>query len=577
MTLIGSTNRVLFFLMVASLPWGWQAICARPSVSQDGVQVRLGVERSDANSREAHRQLVAKTKQGTIDVYFVGDSITRRWGATDYPAFLEHWKSNFHGWNAANFGWGSDTTQNMLWRMQNGELEGVQPRVFVLQGGTNNLPSSGSASEAKIDEIVGDLKAIVALFRHASPNATVILTGVFPRNQNPNLTQSIKQINDRLAQMADGKQIRWININAQIGDAEGKLLPGMSEDGLHLNLKSYQVWADALHPILSEVLGPRKSEDHAPPPTGDPSAAKRTAIVASTSSTSSTNQRTASTTKSDQRGLRPSTPGGADVPEVLRIPRPTEDELEIVKRAWASFVQSADSRTKEVLQSFPNLVEVREPRPNTAIVPNLLQFFRQKHESNKVIAKQGGWDLLFMGDSITDFWRNADGPFAGKPVFDQYFGMLRVANFGIAGDTTQGVLYRLKHGEGEGFQPKAVMLMIGTNNTGNHTAPEIAEGIGAVVLEVQNRFPESKTLLLAVFPRGDAKDPVRGKIQEINQLISRLHDGKRVHYLDIGDKFLDSNGNIPKDVMTDALHPSTKGYEIWAQAVQSKLVELMQR
>ena len=119
------------------------------------------------------------------------------------------------------------------------------------------------------------------------------------------------------------------------------------------------------------------------------------------------------------------------------------------------------------------------------------------------------------------------------------------------------------------------MLMIGTNNTGANTAPEIAEGIGAIVLELQKRFANARILLLAVFPRGSAEGPVREKISEVNQIISKLHDGDRVVYLDIGEEFLDSNGNIPQDVMVDGLHPSAKGYEIWAEAVEEPLAELM--
>ncbi|MEO9595659.1 GDSL-type esterase/lipase family protein, partial [Rhodopirellula bahusiensis] len=228
-----------------------------------------------------------------------------------------------------------------------------------------------------------------------------------------------------------------------------------------------------------------------------------------------------------------------------------------------------------VLKEFPTLVEVRVPRPNSANVPGLAPFFRQKHQQNVAVAKQGKAEILFMGDSITDFWRNDNGPFAGKKVFEESFGKWNVANFGIAGDTTQGVLYRLQNGEGEGINPKAIMLMIGTNNTGQNTAPEIAEGIGAIVLDMQKRFIDSKILLLAVFPRGKAGDPVRDKIAEINKAISRLHDGDRIHYLDIGEKFLDEDGNIPPDVMVDSLHPSQKGYEIWAKAVKQPLENLM--
>jgi lysophospholipase L1-like esterase len=265
----------------------------------------------------------------------------------------------------------------------------------------------------------------------------------------------------------------------------------------------------------------------------------------------------------------------APVPKAVAIPRPTGEEVQLAERSLAKFLETADPAVKAINEKFPGLIAVRVPPPNSATVPNLAQFFQKKHEANLEVAKQGDSDVLFMGDSITDFWRNAEGNFAGKPVLDKYFGNLKVANFGIAGDTTQGVLYRLQHGEGQGFSPKAVMLMIGTNNTGRNTGPEIAEGIGAIVLELQKDFPKAKILLLGIFPRAAANDPVRATIAEINGIIAKLHDGDRVHYLDIGSKFLDAAGNIPKDVMSDALHPTTKGYEIWAEAVKEPLADLM--
>jgi lysophospholipase L1-like esterase len=227
------------------------------------------------------------------------------------------------------------------------------------------------------------------------------------------------------------------------------------------------------------------------------------------------------------------------------------------------------------VETYPGVLEVRTPPPNTAIVPNLAQFFRAKHEQNLEVARQGDVELLLMGDSITDFWRNTDGAFAGKRVLDEQFGQWKIGNFGIAGDTTQGVLYRLDNGEGTGFEPRAVMLMIGTNNTARNTAPEIAEGIGAIVLNLRNNFPDAKILLLGIFPRSGADDPVRATIKEINERIARLHDGKSVHYLDIGAEFLDDQGNIPASVMSDGLHPSTEGYRIWANAVKEPLTQLM--
>jgi len=199
----------------------------------------------------------------------------------------------------------------------------------------------------------------------------------------------------------------------------------------------------------------------------------------------------------------------APVPSAVAIARPTADEVQLAERSLAKFFETADPSVKAINQKYPGLIAVRVPPPNTAIVPNLAPFFQNKHRANLEVAKQGDIEVLFMGDSITDFWRNAEGNMAGKPVCDKYFGDMKVANFGIAGDTTQGVLYRLQHGEGQGFSPKAVMLMIGTNNTGRNTAAEIAEAIGAIVLEMQKDFPNAKILLLEIIPRYDAKDAAR--------------------------------------------------------------------
>jgi len=268
--------------------------------------------------------------------------------------------------------------------------------------------------------------------------------------------------------------------------------------------------------------------------------------------------------------------GEAEVPPAVAMPRPAEDELARARELFDQFTGGLSSDDRGMLERYPRMLEVTAPI-NSAIVPNLAPFFRTKHEQNLEVARAGDVELLLMGDSITDFWRNEDGNFAGKPVLDEYFGHWKIANFGIAGDTTQGVLYRLQNGEGEGFSPRAVMLMIGTNNTARNNAAEIAEGIGAVVLELENRFADAEILLLAVFPRGRADDPVREEIAEINQIIARLDDRERVHYLDIGDVFLDADGNIPAEVMSDGLHPGPAGYRLWAEAVEQPLTDLMAR
>jgi lysophospholipase L1-like esterase len=264
------------------------------------------------------------------------------------------------------------------------------------------------------------------------------------------------------------------------------------------------------------------------------------------------------------------------VPAAVAMPRPTPAEMDAARAALARMVASAEPETRALVQKYPKLIEVR-PIQNTAIIPNLADGFRTKHAANVEVAKKGEAEVLFMGDSITDFWRNETGAYAGKPVQDKYFGQWKVANFGIAGDTTQGVLYRLNNGEGAGINPRAVMLMIGTNNTSSNTAGEIAEGVGAVVQSLQTKFPQAKILLLAIFPRGNPGDPARATIAQINRSIAKLADGERVQYLDIGAGFLDASENIPADVMSDKLHPGPKGYEIWAKAVIEPITKMMAR
>jgi len=235
------------------------------------------VARTDANSRTAHEQLLDKAKKGRIDVYFVGDSITRRWGATDYPEFLANWRRNFHGWNAANFGWGGDTVRNILWRLRNGELDGVHPKVIVLMAGTNDIGGAAprGGDEARVAAITAGIKALLDVCREKAPDSVIILMGITPRNDNPAAMPIINKVNERIAQFADGKKVRYLNINDKLADKEGKFLEGMSPDRLHLSAKGYQVWADALKPILTEILGPPAKDDLAPPPTGDPRATPR--------------------------------------------------------------------------------------------------------------------------------------------------------------------------------------------------------------------------------------------------------------------------------------------------------------
>ena len=263
----------------------------------------------------------------------------------------------------------------------------------------------------------------------------------------------------------------------------------------------------------------------------------------------------------------------APVPPEVAIPRPTPAELEQVNSALKRLIDGDKSPAQPLLRKFESLMLLQPPRMNVAATfTQTNQRMGPRHEGFVATARQGNIDLLLHGDSITDWWLQD----ANKPMFDKYFGTIRTADFAVAGDTTQGVLWGLRNGEGQGFQPKAVMLMIGTNNTGQSTGPEIAEGVGAVVMELRRNFPSAKILLLAIFPRGVPGDPVRDKIAEVNRIISKLDDQKNVFYMDIGGKFLDDKGVfLPESFRPDNLHPQAKGYDIWGEAVSAKLAELM--
>ena len=206
-------------------------------------------------------------------------------------------------------------------------------------------------------------------------------------------------------------------------------------------------------------------------------------------------------------------------------------------------------------------------------------WWMKMHQSFVDRAKKKDVDLLFLGDSITQGWGE-------NPVWKRYYAPRVAANFGIGGDRTQHVLWRIEHGEIDGINPRVAVLMIGTNNVGANTPEEIAEGVKAIVAKLREKLPMTKVLVVGVFPRGF--DRSREFIQtheagkasptpgQINALIARLDDGKMIKYLDINKSFLNDDGMIPKSLMPDYLHLSEAGYRRWAEAIEPTLWELMQ-
>lgn len=195
-----------------------------------------------------------------------------------------------------------------------------------------------------------------------------------------------------------------------------------------------------------------------------------------------------------------------------------------------------------------------------------------RHEGFVAQTQRGGIDLLFVGDSITDGWRKK-----GAAVWDHYYAPRRAANYGIGGDRTQHVLWRLQYGELTGLNPKVTVLMIGTNNSKEDSPADIAAAIQLIVREIRARCPKTKVLLLAVFPRNRPTDTPEqlATLRKINEIIARLDDGKKVRFLDINKVFLGPDGKVPADIMPDFLHPNERGYQLWAEAMEPTLAKML--
>ena len=207
------------------------------------------------------------------------------------------------------------------------------------------------------------------------------------------------------------------------------------------------------------------------------------------------------------------------------------------------------------------------PVPRTGGATN-----RQTQVLQRAKDNPGPCDIAFIGDSITQGWEGS-----GKGVWQKFYGPRKCLNFGVGGDRTQHVLWRFENGQLDGLKPKVAVLMIGTNNSNkdDNTEADILAGVKAIVQQLRTRLPDTKVVVVSIFPRGQTFSPQRGKILQVNQALAKLADGQNVHYLDFGSQLIEADGSISKAVMPDYLHLSERGYQIWAEALEPKLKELL--
>lgn len=205
------------------------------------------------------------------------------------------------------------------------------------------------------------------------------------------------------------------------------------------------------------------------------------------------------------------------------------------------------------------------PRPGT---------WNDRHQLiNQRVAEAGAKaQVAFIGDSITQGWEGE-----GKAVWARYYAPRQAVNLGISGDRTQHVLWRLDHGNIAGLNPKAAVIMIGTNNSNNedNTPGQIVDGVTAIVRKLREKLPQTKLLLVAIFPRNENYSVQRGKVAQVNQVLRKLADDQWVYWIDFGHLYLDQDGLIPREIMPDYLHLTAKGYAMWAEAIEPTLAKLI--
>ncbi|MBN1887586.1 MAG: hypothetical protein JW850_06335 [Thermoflexales bacterium] len=205
------------------------------------------------------------------------------------------------------------------------------------------------------------------------------------------------------------------------------------------------------------------------------------------------------------------------------------------------------------------------------------EHFIERHATFLKRIKEGPIGLLFLGDSITRRWVDVPG------LWNHYFARYRPANFGVGGDVTQSLLWRVQHGEIDDIDPRVIVLLIGTNNVPTHTGADIAAAIRQVVDMIRMKLPETKILLLAILPRGpqrqdraDANNPYyMDIIHTANAELAKLDNGDSIRFLDMGSQFIGPDGNIQTAFMPDQLHLVEPGYKIWGEAMKELLEEMI--
>ncbi len=434
----------------------------------------------------------ALVKAGGSKVVFLGDDFFLQWE----QEYWRDWEKQFglEPYRALNLGFAEDRTENLLWRINHGQLDGYEAKVIVLMAGGMNTVVRDRAHEPPIDTIVS-VKAVLDAVRAKQPKARIVLCGILPSGatpDDPNRRRN-QMVNKEIRKFADDLTVFWCDVWDRLLTRDGRLLREVAPDLRHPTEIAYYVFTEAVKPLVNDALNAKPGE----------------------------------------------------------LPRVTSRGVSRIDEA--------------VFSDEP--IETLIPSCNRIMTRGYTSKFgwyeRRLAEKANARVQSDEYDLVFIGDSITQNW---DGP--GRPVLDRLSKKYRILTLGYGGDMTEHVIWRLQNGELDGYRAKLITLLIGTNNAwrGDRIS-DVRDGVAKIIAIIREKHPESKILLMALFPR-DEEGTGYGRLhcKWISEAIRPLAMGDDIRWLDIGMKLMRRDGTISREMMSDLLHPGTKGYEIWAEA-----------
>lgn len=452
--------------------------------------------REVVDRKEAERE----TMPDTVDLVLIGDSITHWWekdGGAGTPGCYDKLASEFL---VHNLGLCGDRTENVIWRLEKGALDGYRTKTAMIMIGTNN----GGDSE---EEVAAGVKRIVEIVREKQPQAKILLLGIFPRSEAADDPQRarIKKINAYLKAFAEGEQIAYMDFGWKFLAPDGTLTKAMMHDGLHPSPSGgYPVWYKSVLPWLRAAI-----------PEGG----------------------------SGKRGMT----GG----------RRPESELGRLVRAP---------------QKLPPCF-VPSGRVNAGAHYGFDWWVEQIGTNRQAVAelKDRDLDLVLFGAALVKNWTRQSKGFGGAAALAELFRNRKGLVLGLDEDRMESTLWRAANGELDGFTAKWIVVSAGERNW-YATPEELAKGYGEIVKTVRAKHPESKVIVMGMFPQGSWRSPVNGELnvqqRAVNKLLKKLDDGKTVFFLDISDRLRLENGDTDPTMMPKDIHPSPKMFDYWRRELE---------